>query len=268
MSRRWKHALLVFAGVAAFLLLLRLDLADYFAWQGNALLRDGNASAAQRAFQQSIALGNHREELILGHATSLYRLGRFDQAQREFERALNAKAPHLLAAAHYNRANTLFRLAEQAAPQTPSAAGELWQAAVADYLAALAIDPQAVDARSNLDVARERIARLARASDGSRKKTSETSSTADADKSSNSDTPSKPEQSGHTDESGVPAKPDRHDTASSSSDTNDAQGKPRHQMSRTEAERLLNDARRRDVLYGPPSPSSVPGKSTTAGKDW
>jgi tetratricopeptide (TPR) repeat protein len=270
MSHRFGRLLLTCLALAALAIALRMDAANFFVWRGNAEMRAGNAAAAQAAFRRSMALGKESAPLRFNLAVSLYKVGEFEEARQQFEAVLATAGPDLTAATLYNRGNTLYRLAEQKAPQDLQAAARLWQAAIADYAESLARDPEATDARGNLDLARMRLAALRMARD--RERDSRRQGSAEMARSPESPTQSGPQtMAGQRD-----AVAGQHETTTQDGGTTrqdnveppTAAGHSRRDMSRTEAERLLNDARGRDKLFGLPLSGNSTAQMTKPDKDW
>jgi len=104
----------------------------------------GRDDAALQAFLRARVQAPDSPELLYDLGTASYRLGRFARARELFARAAaGAGTDSLRLKALYNQGNAAYR------------AGDA-DAAIADYEAALAIDPHDADARANLDWLRAR----------------------------------------------------------------------------------------------------------------
>ena len=246
---------------------LPIDLRNYFEWRGETALLGGNADEAVRAFQRSMTLGNEGPKTRRWLAASLYRQRHFEQARTLLGDTLAGETPARAATMHYNRGNTLYRLAQQAAAQDPVAARRLWQAAIDDYKATLAIESSANDARDNLTLSHAQLAALpikkpatdaeskGRAADDTVERPTEqpdATHTA-AERASNQ----KARQA---------AAEGKHSTDTSSAPMPTAP--PKYSLSRAEAETLLNDARGRTRVLAPSIKTDTGGHTSRPDKDW
>lgn len=266
MKRRFGLLVLVLLALAALAAALRHDLANLAIRQGAGRLSDGDWAGAQAAFARAIALGRDSALLRYDLGVSLYRGGEFDQARQQFEAALVSAPPDMVVAVRFNRGNSYYRLAERRAGGDREAAEKFLRAAIADYGEALVHDPAAADARGNLDLSRSRLAALTAAAGGdqarqSRRPGAERQAGAAA---------SGPETAAGRQQA-VPGQPAAADGSAGRADSPvppGSTGKARRDISRTEAERLLNDARGREQLAGSLHGGRPHGQVAQPEKDW
>jgi tetratricopeptide (TPR) repeat protein len=254
-------ALLILAGLA---LALRQDLADLALSQGQARLRAGDLGGAAAAFARAAALGRDAAPLAYNLGVSLYRKGEYLRARDQFSAALATAGPELAAAIRYNRGNSQFRQGERLAGSDREAARAFFREAVADYGKALSLEPGAVDAGANLGLARERLAAL-----GSEPARAGSRRDAGAERPGKSEAGSGKGQRAET----TQAQPATGQAAASRAraaartDAVASPGKTRRDLTRQEAERLLNEARGREKPAGMPHGDHA-GQSAKPDRDW
>jgi tetratricopeptide (TPR) repeat protein len=270
MRHRFGRLVLTGLALAALVVALRADFANFFAWRGHTELRAGNFMAAQAAFRRSYRLGQDSAPTRFNLALTLYNLNEFEEARRQFEAVLVTAGPELTAATFYNRGNALYRLAERQVAQNPQAASRLWRAAIADYAEALAQDPHATDARSNLDLARMQLTALGKARDQERDGRNQGS--AEKTRSGESPAGGTPQSEARQQDAAAgrheSMTPDGGRPTQDNAEQPTAGGHSRRDMSRSEAERLLNDARGRDRLFGLPLNVNSTAQMAKPEKDW
>jgi Ca-activated chloride channel family protein len=137
--------------VAALILLLPLlfgfdlfERPDPNVEEGNRLLAQGKAEEALRAYDRVTETLKDEPIVRFDRGTALYQLGRFVDAQKEFERATEGGDPQLKADAFYNMGNTLF---EQ----------KKFQEAIDAYKRTLGLRPDDRRAKWNLELALRRL---------------------------------------------------------------------------------------------------------------
>lgn len=270
MKRRLIRAVLTACLLLGLGLAVRHDLARLFEQQGRARAEAADLAGAESAFRRAAWLGGDAAVLAFDLGIGLYRNGDFTQARQQFAAALATSAPDRVAAAHYNRGNSLFRKAEQLAAGDRPAAAEMFQAAVADYRAALALSPGAADAETNLGLAVARLATL----EGDPPKTKRPAPTG-------AENPIIPNSvAGHRDQDGHGQADTRHASTprrpataqapgSGGADAATASaGNARRELTTDEAERLLNEARGRETLAGKPHDGRQNPPLAKPEKDW
>lgn len=251
-----RFALLAFLVLAAFA--VHRDLMQLSLFQGASRLLAGDVHGAEAALQRAHTLGAHSPALAYNLGVSHYRRGEYAQARRQFTAAL--AATELAAASHYNLGNCRFREAEQLATSDPRAATALFQEAIGAYTEALALAPGARDAGANLNLARARHGTLM-ASTGREAK-------------SRPQPPAAPPQAdaGQRGRAAAPGQAAPSQTAAGRSADpgaeTPAQGKARRNLSRSEALRMLNEARGRELPAGPAHAGRHTGALAGAERDW
>ncbi|MBR9989752.1 MAG: VWA domain-containing protein [Gemmatimonadetes bacterium] len=123
--------------------------------KGNRLYREGKYEEAVAAYQRVVDSGKASPQVHYNLGTALLALGRFQDADAQFQRALQGIEPELRERAFYNLGNRF--LEDARAHGDVRQQGELLDAAIEAYKRSLRIDPQDVDAKWNLEMAlRER----------------------------------------------------------------------------------------------------------------
>jgi tetratricopeptide (TPR) repeat protein len=140
----------IFAPIAAFvigLLLMQSVMAeDYID-----LVKSGNAAFAANDFKKALEFYRSAEteipespELNYNIAGTLSREGKYEESVDMYTKSLNTTDINLEAQAHYNLGNTYFHM-------------EDYQNAITSYENALKINPNDLDAKFNLELARKRL---------------------------------------------------------------------------------------------------------------
>lgn len=123
--------------------------------KGNRLYREGKYEEAAAAYQRVVASGDASPQVYYNLGTALLALGRYDEADTHFQRALEGVDPELRERAFYNLGNRFLQDARARADLREQ--GTLLDAAIEAYKRTLRIDPADVDAKWNLEMAlRER----------------------------------------------------------------------------------------------------------------
>ncbi|MBI4976383.1 MAG: VWA domain-containing protein [Spirochaetes bacterium] len=108
--------------------------------QGNGQMKKERFDAALSRYERSRADNPGTPELDYNVGNALYRLGQFEKAAAEYEKALAVKQGKLKAGAHYNAGNAYLSAKDP-------------EKAIAAYKAALRIDPNDIDAKKALELA-------------------------------------------------------------------------------------------------------------------
>lgn len=119
--------------------------------RGNRLFREGRFEEALAAYSEALEGGRDDPELRYNIGTTLLRLDRYAEAERQFTRALRSVDPALRTPTFYNLG--LRFLEDGRASPDPRAQGRLLDAAVEAFRHALRLDPDDVDAKWNLELA-------------------------------------------------------------------------------------------------------------------
>lgn len=197
-----------------------------------------------------------RPEVHLDKGTALYKLGRFEDAAREFQQALGAADPALKARGYHNLGNTQL---QTGAPQD----------AIDSYRKALLLDPGLDDAKVNLELARAMLAEQEQSQSQSQQKDEEKSEDSEeredesqpesSQSQDEKDSTDRPQQARQDEPQPQPGGGEGRDEPPSSempqtqpndesapAETRSAEARE-GEMSREEAERLLDSLERRDV---------------------
>lgn len=236
---------------------LRQDLADLGVRLGTAHLVAGRLDEAEVAYRRAVRLGVAAAPLDYNLGVHHYRLGHYPKAQQHFSQALATADPSLVPALLYNRGTSLLRQAETRAGQDTAWARRLLDQAIEDYQRALALEPQAEDARANLALARQRLARLPQPGQaGARPR------------------PASPPQA----DMARPGKPPAQPTPSPASRTGAGRPDPGREgggtpgqvrdLGQDQVDRLLSQARQREALSGRPLAGRATGHEPGPEKDW
>lgn len=255
--------------------MLRHDLA-LLAWrEGRQALAGGEHQRALRALQRAAEGGRQGSaQLAFDTGIALYRLGDFPRARARFALASAADEPRLRAAALYNSGNCAFREAEQKAASDRGAAGVLLQQASLDYGRVLAADPGAADARQNLALARTRLAALQGAGEGGTGPAKPGGPQGAKDGGGKESRPRTGKREGEEGEArGEERGEERGERAPGRTPGKPAsraaqQGKPRPQVTRDQAERLLSEARGREAFAARLPGSGGAARLAPPDKDW
>jgi len=250
-------------------LMLRHDLA-LLAWrEGRQALAGGEHQRALRALQRAAQGGRQGSaQLAFDTGIALYRLEDFPRARALFALASAADEPRLRTAALYNSGNCAFREAEQKAASDRGAAGILLQQASLDYGRALAADPGAADARQNLALARTRLAALQGAGEG--EGGTGPAKPGGARGAKDGGGKESPPRTGKTEGEQGEARGERAPGRTPGKPASRAaqQGKPRPQLTRDHAERLLSEARGREAFAARLPGSGGAARLAPPDKDW
>lgn len=136
-------------------------------------VEEGNAALEADALQEALNLYERARELAPDEPVPLYNLGVALYESENYPAALNAfqnmrtDRPQLALLSHYNQGNTLARLGNGLERQEPGQALELYRRSIGAYKRALAIDPEHVNARRNIEVVRQWIEPLLERQGGS-----------------------------------------------------------------------------------------------------
>ncbi|MEJ5238493.1 MAG: VWA domain-containing protein [Limisphaera sp.] len=118
----------------------------------------GRYDAARQEFERLLEKRPRDERLHFNAGAAAYRQGAYDQAARHFDQATRSEDLRLQEWAYYNRGNSLYRLGE--AESDPARRRALWQEALQQYLHALQLNTNNVDARYNHEFVQRRLEEL------------------------------------------------------------------------------------------------------------
>ncbi len=269
MNRRWLEMTLIVAAALGLLTALRSDLAEYFAAESWAQLQRGDLPGAERALKRSASFGGEPAPLLFHQGVAAYRSGKFAEAQRHLSKALTLAPPALQPALQYNLGNCAYRQAENLAGNDRTSAERQYRQAAQAYEKTLLQEPTATDAKVNLGLTRNRLFALERASSRNAPSPSgrkPDAMTAPADPSARDRAiASKERMASHT-----AAKSGTASTAKAADQPDPAarHGKTRRELSREEAEHMLNEARGREHPSGVLSGKNPTKAENSPEKDW
>jgi tetratricopeptide (TPR) repeat protein len=112
--------------------------------RGNAAYKKQEYQAARDQYNQAEADLPESAELQFNQGTVLYAQGRYEEALEKFDDALLTADYNVEAATHYNMGNTLFKMGD-------------YPKAIESYQNALEINPEDMDAKFNLELARKML---------------------------------------------------------------------------------------------------------------
>lgn len=265
-------ALLLLAGV---LLALGNDLA-LLAWrQGRERLGAGDHQGALALLERA----NHRLPgacpIAFDTGVAYYRLGRLAEAADRFAAAARATEPHLRSAALYNLGNCLVRQGQRGAAGDRQGSLRLYQRAVSAYQRCLALLPEGADARHNLAVARLLVSEQTGSGGAGRGAAGRGTGASGAPRKEESAVRGSTEggAAGRAEASGAARETERLAGGAGAGREERSQGvaqagKGANELSREQAERLLNEARRGEAVSGALQVKGAPGRQARPEKDW
>jgi len=110
---------------------------------GNAQLKGGKPEQALAEYDKAAKALPGEPGVHFDRGAALYALSRYDEAEQEFLRATEAKTTPLKASAFYNLGNAFFKT-------------EKYGDAIAAYRRSLALDPNDIKAKWNLELAQKK----------------------------------------------------------------------------------------------------------------
>jgi Ca-activated chloride channel homolog len=119
--------------------------------RGNRLYREGRYAEAAEAYERVVAAGKASPQVHYNLGTALLALGRFQDAERQFQAALQGVDPELRQRTFYNLGNRFLEEGRRQQELTQQAG--LLDAAIEAYRRALRVAPGDVDAKWNLELA-------------------------------------------------------------------------------------------------------------------
>ncbi len=147
MTLRWR---LVPAAAAALILALgvfseiRAESARSLVEEGNRLYGQGRFDEALRLYDKALEAAPGEPAILYNKGNALYRRGEFDKAYDAYRQAFSAGDRTLAQGARFNAGNSHF-------------ARENWEDAIRNYHEALRLDPTDVEAKRNLELALRRL---------------------------------------------------------------------------------------------------------------
>jgi len=244
-------------GVALLLLMVAIN-SDLTAWRlqrGYTAFQRGDLDGAFSAWSSA---GNQQES-VYNRAVIHARKERGDRAALLFIQSAAGADSAIRQRSLYNHGTLLLQQGMGAVAADQEKARESFALADKQLSAAVALDPRDSDAQHNAVVARDSLAQvnaLIAAKRGDKKKAPE------------NEVPEKPEKAKNGTEKGKQT--DNPGKAGAETDSGEGKGKARSvpELSRSDAERLLNDARGREALRSATAARTKPGAVAPPEKDW
>jgi Ca-activated chloride channel homolog len=145
-------------GVTVLLFLLTANVAAGSPAKGLRDYRSGKYDNALKEFEAALQKNSTDPRLHFNAGTAAYRNQRFEQAAKHFDQTLSAPDLKLQQQAYYNLGNTLYHLGEQ----NPDAAkkSEAWEQSIKRYESSLKLNPDDADARFNCDFVKKKLEEL------------------------------------------------------------------------------------------------------------
>ena len=244
-------------GIFLLLLILsvRSDLSSWRLQSGYKAFQRGDLDCAFSAWS---SVGN-RQEAVYNRAVIQARKGNGDKAALLFSHSAAGNDPAIRRHSLYNHGTLLLRQGRAALAADQEKARQAFAAAETQLKAAVLLDPRDSDAEHNGIVARDSLAQVS-ALIASRRE--------EKKKAPEKGAPEKSETAKNGAEKGKQT--DKPGKAGAETDSGEGKGKSRSapEMSKSDAERLLNDARGRETLRSATAAGTKPGAVSPPEKDW
>jgi tetratricopeptide (TPR) repeat protein len=214
-------------------------------------VQQGNEAFAQKEFSK--ALDKYREadldhpgspEIDYNVAGGLHALGKYEEALDTYQRALKSPLLPVQAEAQYNLGSTYYRMGD-------------YQKSIESFQEALKINPNDMDAKYNLEMARKMLKENMKPQNDDKDKNKEEQKKQDQQKQ---------DQQQQQDQQKQDEKKDQQDQKDQSKQEQQQQGKPK-EISKEDAERILN-ALKDDEQKTQKKVRRAVGNSNYSGKDW
>jgi len=124
------------------------------------LYEQGKYKEAFELYKKAAANQKDNWPLFYDLGVAAYKSGRPDEAVKAFERAVSSIDKPLQAKSLYNLGNSYFRIGEMAEQQKPDQALPIYERSLKSYEGSVALDPNDVDAKHNIDVVKKKIEEL------------------------------------------------------------------------------------------------------------
>lgn len=233
---------------------------DYPNWrmhQAYRLANSGNHPAALSAWSSIERLPGRKHAALFNRGVAAYRMAKYSAASSDFRSVSASSDMRLRSKALYNLGTTYIRIAAEQGDRSDTAAERYLTDAVKSLQESLALDPSEASTKVNLNVARTRLSAILKAKGQQDKGTAQGS---------------QPQQRtvGDNVKRSDPKEPDKGRAKPGKATDMDQEGAKRRSaaMDRTEALRMLDEARGRESLRST-APSANQGRGLTPPeKDW
>jgi Ca-activated chloride channel family protein len=120
--------------------------------------KNGKYDEALKDYQKLLERNQDDPRLHFNAGTSAYRSRQFDEAAKQFDKALASPDLSLQQSAYYNRGNTWYWLGEKS--PDPKQRTEAWQKSLKDFDASMKLNPQDRDAKFNHEFVKRKLEEL------------------------------------------------------------------------------------------------------------
>jgi tetratricopeptide (TPR) repeat protein len=238
------------------------------------LSKEGKHDDALKRYNNQLVKYLHPDIVSVNMGAVLYHKGEYQKAANAFRKTLASPDPSSRARSLYNMGNCRYRQGERLEQLNPENAASLYREALDYYQTAVHLNPGDADARYNLDLAGERLSVIAQRTgqnDGRQRTTGDTRSSDESQKNRNA-TDARDREAGRESRNHAGAKNSaadalkekRSDTRIEPQQTRIKKG----EMSRNEAELLLEEYRQREEHLGRPGSTTAKGYHSPVVKDW
>jgi tetratricopeptide (TPR) repeat protein len=128
--------------------------------KANDLYKQGNYKEALKLYEDAQLLSPSDSKLKMNQGSAHYKLGDYAKADELYSGALSTDDKKVLADAHYNLGNILYKQAEKIQQSGGQDVQEKYKNALQNYIKSLEINPDNLDAKWNLQLAHQRIKQL------------------------------------------------------------------------------------------------------------
>ena len=249
--RHKSQIMLLFACMPLIIIAIRHDLSAWRFKNGYTLFKHGDMNGALSSW--SLISGNKRAAYNRGVAH--LRKGDVDNASREFKDASESSDPHLRQRSLYNMGTVMLQSATKLAANDRDKSRNDLETIVAVLQTASRLDPNDADARHNDTIASNYLAELNKRMLSRQKKEKGSAEQSRKDKAEQTEGMKQGEQA---------------KKFGKASDKGEGKGnsRPAPRMTHEDANRLLNEARGRELLRSSVAAKSSPASASPTEKDW
>lgn len=150
------------AAVASFLLFVLLSGGSHeaAASKGEDAFAEGDFITAAEFYEEQLQNSPDDARLHYNYGTAAYKNNMFEDAAREFSKALKSDDLGLQEEAYYNRGNALFQRGLETLQTDPKHTIDMWEQAVASFDGSLQLDSLNEDAGINLEIVKKKLEEL------------------------------------------------------------------------------------------------------------